>query len=348
MININILTKSVTLDRILAQWDTDKYPKEEYNICVNSNSEDIIWDLVVVFEDIVNPVCLNCKKGRLVYYSQEPPIAHPIPRKFIKQFDLVTIPHGLVRHKNKRRSHGYLFWSPVRAKYNVDMNRQMADFKEISESPVPKKTKNISIVTSNLSVVPMHSARKIIIKRLLHDFPGQIDLYGRGNNEVRYKSDALQSYRFHICFENTVDDKYWSEKISDPILAWCVPIYLGNPVISEYFCKEGIITVNYFDYNSLKDTISRILANPKELYQEYADSGMLDRNRELVLTKWNIIPDVINLARTLPNDEVKQYKIRPMGLSYSKPNYVALRVKHKFGQIFFGGVERFFSKMHKL
>lgn len=348
MININILTKSVTIDRVLAQWDTEKYPKEEYNICVNSNLADIVWDLVVVFEDILKPICLSCKKGRLVYYSQEPPVAHPIPQKYIKQFDVVTLPHRYVRHKNKRLSHGYLFWSPVRAGNFVKTNCQMADFKEISESQAPNKTKNFSIVTSNLAVRPMHFARKVIIKRLLHDFPGQIDLYGRGNNEVRYKSDALQPYRFHICFENTINNIYWSEKIMDPILARCVPIYLGNPKISTWFHKEGIITAGYADYRSLKATILRILENPEEFYRKYSDSGWLDRNRELVLTKWNIIPDIINLAETLPDKEKMQYRIYPMGLSYSDPGFILLRVIHKIGEIFFEIVEFFLAKTHKL
>lgn len=54
MIRINILSGSQR-DPFFAHWDKERFPESEYYIAENSN-EDIVWDAVVVYENIKRPL----------------------------------------------------------------------------------------------------------------------------------------------------------------------------------------------------------------------------------------------------------------------------------------------------
>jgi hypothetical protein len=52
------------------------------------------------------------------------------------------------------------------------------------------------------------------------------------------KWDGLQDYSYSIAIENCSKENYFSEKFTDCILSWTIPIYYGCPNIEKYFPKE--------------------------------------------------------------------------------------------------------------
>lgn len=285
MIKINILS-GTQKDPFFAQWDKERFPESEFYIRENS-AENISWDVVVVYEDIKSPQTIKCRTGHLIYVAGEPPMMRPLPNVFLKQFDEVVIPNQKSKHSHKLLSHGFLNWS-----LGVDFKtkRHRYNFEQLKKLDTPK-TKSISIVTSNKRMMPGHNKRMEVIDKLREDFPGQIDFYGAGHNFVNYKADALIPYRFHICMENSTIPYYWTEKFSDPILANCVPIYLGCKNIDEYFDRRGYATFSCNDYPTLKALIGEILRNPEDMYQRYYP--YMRRNREILMNSENLIPFII-------------------------------------------------------
>ena len=63
-------------------------------------------------------------------------------------------------------------------------------------------------------------------------------------------------YKFSIACENACFDGYTSEKLLTSFQAHTVPIYWGNPYVSEEYNPEAFINVN--DYNSIDDVIKRV------------------------------------------------------------------------------------------
>ncbi|MBQ7561137.1 MAG: hypothetical protein IJS99_04815 [Synergistaceae bacterium] len=63
-------------------------------------------------------------------------------------------------------------------------------------------------------------------------------------------------YKFSIACENASFDGYTSEKLLTSLQAHTVPIYWGNPYVSEEYNPEAFINVN--DYNNIEDVVKRV------------------------------------------------------------------------------------------
>jgi len=111
---------------------------------------------------------------------------------------------------------------------------------------IPIKNKLMSFIISEKNDHWFgYSYRHIMVELILKNrLP--IDIYGRGTkyynhlNDNRIKNDFIENepyedYEFHICIENFASERYFSEKIINPLLTNTVPIYLGCRHIKEYF-----------------------------------------------------------------------------------------------------------------
>lgn len=79
---------------------------------------------------------------------------------------------------------------------------------------------------------------------------------------VKDKMLFIKDYRFVLSFENASHPGYTTEKIVEPILADCIPIYWGNPYISSEFNTSSFLYLS----NSASDEelISEIIAIDNE------------------------------------------------------------------------------------
>lgn len=134
-----------------------------------------------------------------------------------------------------------------------------------------------SIMVSHKTYAPGHAYRHTLVKQLLKipDFP--IHVYGNGCEP--YEGDPrvmggftkhqimYDEYPFHICIENFGLPHYFSEKIINPMLCGCTPIYLGCTKIDEYIPTKGGIIQLTSDVNQDILLLYKIIRNP-ELYKE--------------------------------------------------------------------------------
>lgn len=333
MIHINILSRS---DRpFYAHWDKCKYPTTEYDIQENS-TEDIEWDCVVIYQNIRGEKQFKCKEGNVFYFSGEPPLMAPLPRVFTRQFDTIVVPHSKVRHKNKITSHGFLNWS---LGYGHDSKEHRYNYEQLKNFE-PQKTKLISIVSSNQTMMPGHNKRMAIIERLQKEYPGIVDVYGRGFKSIDYKADALAPYFFHICIENSSIEHYWTEKISDPILAQCVPIYAGCTNLSSYLGDKGYFKFDIDNYDSLKTIIDKVIVAPEDYYKEY--KPYLEQLRINLMERQNLVPFVIDLIHKDDSDRsYRSYYIKPLDGSWQYSLQMAvIRAKRFIYKKWFGLIHK--------
>ena len=71
------------------------------------------------------------------------------------------------------------------------------------------------------------------------------------------KMGLLRDFRFNLAFENSSSPGYVTEKLVEPLLAGCVPIYWGDPEVGREFNPSCMINVS--DYTSDKVAIDHIL-----------------------------------------------------------------------------------------
>jgi hypothetical protein len=137
----------------------------------------------------------------------------------------------------------------------------------IKEPKIYEKSKMISMIASNKRMCEGHRLRLQWVERI----GDQVDLYGRGFNEIALKEEGLCDYMFSVAIENGQYETYFTEKLLDCFATGTIPVYLGAPDIGNYFNKDGIIDLtDEFDvseeiYYSKMDAIQENLEKAKEM-----------------------------------------------------------------------------------
>jgi hypothetical protein len=92
---------------------------------------------------------------------------------------------------------------------------------------------------------------------------------------VDSKLDFESTHKFSLCIENAIYEGYTSEKIVDGFLANTIPIYYGNPNITEDF--ESGSFINLHDFKSLEEALRYIIQidTDDSLYLEKLNSNKL-------------------------------------------------------------------------
>lgn len=230
--------------------------------------------------------------------SGEPEDSCPYCEKFLDQFD-----HILTSLKWYKKPNLH----PSQTSLNYHYGKSFAtgsfkyDYETLVSMPIPDKTKGVSMMCSNKTMLPGHVLRFNLYKALSARFTDKIDFFGSGIKLVDDKADAINPYRFHICIENSSVPHYWTEKIADSLLGYAIPIYYGATNIYDYFPKESVIWVDICDTEKAVKQVEDILANAEQIYEERLPA--LKKARKLLLDKYNIFPTVEDIIKKYPSKE---------------------------------------------
>ena len=168
------------------------------------------------------------------------------PEQYLETFDLIfTHNQDLLKLDSKFK------WVPAQGFW-------------IKEPKIYDKSKMISMIASNKKMCEGHRLRLQWVERLW----GQVDMYGRGFNEIALKEEGLCDYMFSIAIENGQYGTYFTEKLLDCFATGTIPVYLGAPDIGNYFNKDGIIDLTeqfdvsdqiyYNKMNAIVDNLNRV------------------------------------------------------------------------------------------
>jgi alpha(1,3/1,4) fucosyltransferase len=76
------------------------------------------------------------------------------------------------------------------------------------------------------------------------------------------KHAVLREYRFNIAFENSVAPGYTTEKIFEPLICNTIPIYWGDPFVTNDFNPGAFINVsNFKDYDAVIKHLAELESN---------------------------------------------------------------------------------------
>ena len=189
------------------------------------------------------------------------------------------------------------------------------NYNEFDNLNYVKKTKICSSITSMRLHTPLAIQRVKFITHLCKKYPNIIDIFGEGwdnrlgssykgelkwhnlggikrqkeenENENESKYNGLKNYSYSLCFENSCYSNYFTEKITDCILSWTIPIYFGCTNIDKYFPSDSYYIV---DINKLDnvDQVINIINNP--ITEKNIEA--LKEARNLILNKYNIWPTI--------------------------------------------------------
>jgi Glycosyltransferase family 10 (fucosyltransferase) C-term len=242
------------LIRIAADWDCSQ-------LLHQTPGGKGIWDAVqFTTDDVVEcdylillnnrrsqPLQVLCPLGHVWCVMQEPyvPGNHDWMTESHEQFARVFTHHVPRDDQKYVRSHPLVPWW-VGLTYD-----------ELVASRVSDKTKSISYIASNQTLLAGHRKRNALREFLLREAGDKIDIFGRGIRYIEDKWNALAPYRYSIAIENSNALDYWTEKLADCFLSWTVPLYDGCPNIEDYFPADSLIRIDATDQMA---TVARIEA----------------------------------------------------------------------------------------
>ena len=240
-------------------------------------------DFFVVFNKINKDINflkeINKKNSLLI--ACEPPSIHFYPQEYINQFEYVICPDVNIKHKNKIKITPFFPWH-IGQNRNSSLVNKNINFKSLFHKKFNKK-KKISVIQSHKISCKEHEIRKKIIDTIVQEFQSEIDVYGTGFKKevISDKINVLADYHYHICIENFFSNDFWTEKLSDPLIARTNPIYLGCQNLNQYFPDNFILLKDFDMKHNLKILEEILKKNNHEFYFE--------KSRMLLFEKYNML-----------------------------------------------------------
>lgn len=219
------------------------------NIEISVNGNKNRYDGIAVLQSTIGygRKELSCKEGNALLIVREPQDILRMPQRYINQFDHVLTPNGKVQGLNTIYSQFGQLWT---------INNS---YSSLAAMTVPEKTKVLSTVTSLKTDTRGHQYRLTLCRRIQKEFNDCFDWYGRGIHEIDDKWVAIAPYRYHLVFENSRWDHYWTEKLTDAYLGFSKPIYIGCPNIMDYFPENSLSVLSHKSVDLAISQLRRVL-----------------------------------------------------------------------------------------
>jgi hypothetical protein len=256
------------------KFEIDDSPKPDFLIYSHAGREHLLY---------------NCVK---IYYTNENTRPNFNECDYAFSFDYP------INDRNYRLPN-YFFYGDV----NSLRNRKL-DWDDI----LAAKTGFCNFVYSNIK-----ATKRIRFFKKLSSYK-KVNSGGRVFNNIGYlvddKIDFLSNHKFTIAFENSSYPGYTTEKILHPFLANSVPIYWGNPLVSNEFNPEAFI--NCHDYANFDEVIKKIIEidNDDELYKKYLRAPVFNDDKVPWFLQEDAILDKFEQIFSNKEAQIKPHPIR--------------------------------------
>ena len=287
-------------------------------------------DYWVVYDDVIAPEAARCAPGNTLLITGEPASVKTYPARFTGQFGHVLTSQRGIRHPGALFRQQAMPWM-VGCRYIQETGNWSADdtkdYDALADLPTIPKTKLLSVISSDKVITAGHRQRLAFVRHLQEHFGERIDVFGRGLRPFEDKWDVLAPYKYHVALENGEFPDYWTEKLTDVLLAGAYPFYGGCPNIGDYFPETVLTRLDISDASGAIQAIERGMAGDR--FEATVDARRAAATR--LLDEYNLFPSLEKIIRdTRQEAPARAVAIRPQsaftGALLSKARAAARRV----------------------
>jgi hypothetical protein len=272
----------------ISQTPSGKAVFDNYRFEINNDCAEC--DCWLIWGGLSHPETVNVYPENVIYITDEAHDQRVFTEEFLQQFINIASVRKDVVAKNLYPIHEFAPWY---------FNKSY-DFLSVLEPPI--KTKNISVISSNLTWLPGHKKRFDFVNGLIAHFKDKVDVYGRGFNEIPDKYDALIDYKYSVAIENNCMPGYFTEKISECFLAYTMPVYYGCPDIHNYYDCKSMINIDINDYQGAFKKIEELIET--DPYHQYLP--FVEGSRQKFLHTYHMFPAMIELVKNMNKTEKRR------------------------------------------
>lgn len=276
--------------RIVKDWD---YPESFFNQTPEGNGvwEDVTFteeqvadcDYLIVLQRPPYDINVKCREGNAWLITQEPPVDYfRFFTKSFRYFDRVYSYYN-VPHPNIKSLQPVLPWHLLKS---------YQELSAITQNHLAEKKNEVAWITSSKSGFPGQTAR-MAFREYLQSQQFKINLYGRGFTPIHDKFDGLFPCKYAMAIENYSTENYWTEKLADSLLSWCLPFYWGAPNLEDYFSPDCFIRI---DINKPAEALAIMEAAIKNNEWEKRLDAICEA-RGKILNEYQFFPYVTKMIR---------------------------------------------------
>jgi hypothetical protein len=254
------------------------------------------YDWLVVYDELPSlagerhPLWLEdlaCPPENTLLMTVEPSSIKTYGRTYLRQFNwLLTTqePWAIGNHP------GRIFQQPALIWFYADSSPR-GDYDTLrTHIPMDKSLDLSTVCSSKRQGHTLHRKRYDFTQALKAKLP-LMDIYGHGVRPIADKADALDRYRYHLAIENHLGPHHWTEKLADPFIGACMPIYYGCPNAEDYFAPESFIRIDINNLDAATEIIQRAIRD--NLWEKNLPAILESRRR--VLEEYGPIATLIRL-----------------------------------------------------
>lgn len=291
-------------DLILRQTPDGRGQWDNVTFDCQGREETYDWWFVLHSTGLIEPRTVRCDPDHVVYCSMEP--QDWVSNAFLEQFSAVISADPAHVKRGATPFNVATWWVGHSLNSSPDPQFDL-NFEVLKEMPRPPKHRKISVISSGKTVLPGHQRRIKFLRWLKQSKYGRhIDFFGSGFNPVPDKWTAIEPYEYHIAIENSFLENYWSEKFSDAVLGYALPLYFGCPNLDSFFPQASYRRMDIFSYSEALRTIEKALDTPPSLDELQA----LGQARDAILLDFNAFGVMARMAQQ-PARSVKDVTLVP-------------------------------------
>jgi len=277
------------------------------------------WSIVL---GVTRSLTLPNPRERCFFIATEPPDVMEYDLNILSQYGMVIA--GRFRYLRALPTlsvHAGLL--PWRVGIAIEQEQPMVTMSRGDFLKLQPPTKRvISVVTSDKALTSTQVRRLRLIDFLAKRLP-ELEVFGRDVRLVNDKADALRMNQFHLALENCRQPRFWTEKLSDPILMGNVTFYSGgNEWKRDFPGKSAIIEID--------------VDHPSRAYRQICstlDDCSYDASYPEILANRAIVLNQANLHAAIERVVASQMStVRPPGISYLSAHRHRRLRNRTFGQ----------------
>jgi hypothetical protein len=255
------------------------------------------YDWLVVYDDLPSltgerhPLWveeLACRPENTLLMLTEPSSIKAYGRMYLRQFNWILSTQDIWatgRHRGRILEQPALYWFYADSSPRGDYDTL------VSHVPLAKTLPLSTVCSSKRQGSTLHRARYDFTQALKQELPC-MDIYGHGVRPLADKADALDPYRYHLAIENHLGPHHWTEKLADPFIGACMPIYYGCPNAENYFPPESFLRIDINDLGAAAEIIRRAIRD--KVWEKNLPAILESRRR--VLEQYGTIATVVRLV----------------------------------------------------
>lgn len=260
------------------------------------------------------PLCIS--RANTLLLTSEPRTILSYPAGYCRQFGKVLSCQEELAAPNCVHTHAILPWH-VGIEYAPGDYRVHLTYDDLAGCGFPRKTKLVSVITSDKAFTRGHQERMDFVQRLKARYGDRIGLFGRGIRGFADKWDVLAPYKYHIAIENSSSRYYWTEKLSDCFLAGTYPIYYGCTNAADYFPTESFTPIDIRHFDAAAAAIDHLLA--ADDYERHVPA--LEESKRRVLGRYNLFEEIAAACDSLdPEAPRETFELRPASAFFDLHN----------------------------